>query len=351
MDQNNAMNHESLQWIPAALAAASFDWPAPEGMSIEPRDTTWPEDALITMRDGSHLRGALLGLDLGARSARVAPDDLSTMHPIPFSVIRCLCLHEPVGLRGSSPARPSLLRFRSGDSVRCDVVAQVTRPAGTFIYVADDGDRMLRWFVPAGDFGSCAPCEGGEDRATPRGGQKRPEARIIARYLAKGGLRTEDEVRAALKRYHAMARPRLGEALVQEGILSPAALDSALARQRAGPAMPLGELLVEMGLATPECIQYAFVERLGFPFVALDQFPPDAAIVRRIPAGLAHRLCVVPLFKDGTRMPVAMERPLGSDAMHELEFHAGLRVEIVLASREALENAIAWTYAPPGERA
>jgi len=77
-------------------------------------------------------------------------------------------------------------------------------------------------------------------------------------------------------------RKKIGECLIQAGLITEDDLNAALAEhKRTGERV--GVVLVRMNLATEKQIAKALAFQLGFPYINLNENPPDAAAVVLIP--------------------------------------------------------------------
>lgn len=140
-----------------------------------------------------------------------------------------------------------------------------------------------------------------------------------------------------------MARKRLGEILVQAGVLDEARLRAALAEQRRWGG-PLGRILVDMKLITEEAMVQALSHQLNFPAVNLDarQIPPD--VLDLVPGELAEQHSVVPFNVQGKFLDVAMSDPTNLGIVDELRIRTRLNVRPYLAGPKMIERAIARYY-------
>jgi type IV pilus assembly protein PilB len=129
---------------------------------------------------------------------------------------------------------------------------------------------------------------------------------------------------------------RLGEALVEEGLLTREQLERALGEQKASGRM-LGELLIEQGLVSAEAMVDALAKRLGVPGCRLRPGLIDLAAVKLIGAEEAQRLKAIPLFKVHSTLTVAMAEPQSLPTIDRLEQLTGCTVRPVFA----LESDIA----------
>jgi len=157
-------------------------------------------------------------------------------------------------------------------------------------------------------------------------------------------IATRAQLDSALLRRKTMSHLRLGDALVQENLISAAARDAALAMQRGDRRKLLGEILVENGAVTREQVRQVLAEQLGVPSVDLSRFEYDARAVQALSAELARKHLVMPLYRTETRIAVGVENPLSWEAVQELESFTGLKIDPAMAARADLLAAIAQFY-------
>ncbi len=128
-----------------------------------------------------------------------------------------------------------------------------------------------------------------------------------------------------------MARPekiRLGEILVQHGLLTPDQLSSALQeQQRSG--RKLGRVFVESGYVTEAQISEALARQFHIPFVDLKQFNVEPELMRLLPEAQARRFRALVLEDRGHAYLVGMSDPTDLFAYDEIA--RILRKEILLA--------------------
>ena len=87
---------------------------------------------------------------------------------------------------------------------------------------------------------------------------------------------------------------RLGEALVEEGVISQEQLSRALAEQKATGRM-LGEMLVEKGLLNGPIMLRVLARQLGVPSCQLRHGLIDYSLLKLIGEEEAERLKVIPM--------------------------------------------------------
>lgn len=161
-------------------------------------------------------------------------------------------------------------------------------------------------------------------------------------------ITTRAQLDGALARRKTMSHLRLGDALVQENLITAAQRDAALAVQAADPRMLLGEILVADGAISRERLRQVLAEQLGVPSVNLAQFACDRDAIEAVAPDLARKHTVMPLYRSGGRIAVGIENPLSWEALQELERSTQLKIDPAMASREDLVAAIARAYGAAG---
>ena len=117
-----------------------------------------------------------------------------------------------------------------------------------------------------------------------------------------------------------MARPekvRLGDLLVQHGVITDAQLKLALdTQQKSG--RKLGRVLVESGYATEEGISKALARQLGADFIDLKTFRPRPELVKLLPEAQARRFRTLILDEHNGLLRVGMSDPTDLAAFDEI---------------------------------
>jgi type IV pilus assembly protein PilB len=138
-------------------------------------------------------------------------------------------------------------------------------------------------------------------------------------------------------------RKKLGECLIQAGLITEDDLQAALAEhKRTGER--LGAVLVRLNLATERQIAKALAYQLGFPYLNLAENPPDTAVVTLIAKDVALKRSCVAVRLDKNLLTVAMADPLLFSLVQDLEFQTGYRIKQVVATRADILEAIAAGY-------
>ncbi len=140
-----------------------------------------------------------------------------------------------------------------------------------------------------------------------------------------------------------MTRRRLGEILVDVGVLSDEQLRAALRLQRT-LRRPIGALLIEQGLVGEVGLVQAIAMQLGLPVVDLDATPlaPDA--LAKVGMELARKHDLVGFAMDGRNLSVALGDPTDTALRDALQVQLGVALRVHVASPSAIERALDRAY-------
>jgi type IV pilus assembly protein PilB len=138
-------------------------------------------------------------------------------------------------------------------------------------------------------------------------------------------------------------RKKIGECLIQAGLISEEDLQIALAEhKRTGERV--GSVLVRLNLATEKQITKALAYQLGFPYVSLADEPPDSAAIVLISKDVALKRVCVAVKLEKNLLTVAMADPLLFSLVQDLEFQTGYRIKQVVATRTDILTSIESGY-------
>jgi hypothetical protein len=139
-------------------------------------------------------------------------------------------------------------------------------------------------------------------------------------------------------------RKRLGELLMEEGVVREDQLLSALAEQKRTGEL-LGQTLVRMGLATEDDIAGTIVVQLGLPFLPVSKYHIDDAMTQIFPPRLLIQYEFVPVDRMGNVLVVAAGGLLTPDILSELEQMAGVRILVYVGKPSEVRELISTRFA------
>lgn len=135
--------------------------------------------------------------------------------------------------------------------------------------------------------------------------------------------------------------PRLGELLIEKGLVSADGLRSALEACRRNGGR-LGTWLVRLGLVSETAVLQVLAEQSGYPgATALDLATAPAEIRRLLPAPYARRHLLVAFDRQGRNLSVAMANPNDLILIEEISSVTGSVIRPFVATEAALTAALA----------
>jgi len=132
-------------------------------------------------------------------------------------------------------------------------------------------------------------------------------------------------------------KKRLGEMLVDEGIISEEQLQEALHEQKIKGGR-LEKILISQGYVTQDVIMAFVGTQLGIPHVSLTEIgeiPND--VVFSVPESIALNHCLIPIVKKDKKLTVAMADPLNVFAIDDIKMMTGFEVEPAIASETEIK--------------
>ncbi|MBF0437186.1 MAG: type II/IV secretion system protein [Magnetococcales bacterium] len=140
---------------------------------------------------------------------------------------------------------------------------------------------------------------------------------------------------------------RLGDLLLERGLIARDQLQTALAEQRRS-GESLGRILVQMGLVGAAAMRDVLAEALEQESVDLSEAPPQAEALAMVPKWFAVRHGIVPILYDreSKRMVVAMTNPMNASVLDMLQarLEPGTTVHPKLAGDAEVAGAIDQYY-------
>ncbi|MFA9476882.1 GspE/PulE family protein [Phycisphaerales bacterium AB-hyl4] len=134
---------------------------------------------------------------------------------------------------------------------------------------------------------------------------------------------------------------RVGDLLLEKGVIKQDQLDKALAAQRErGHKRLLGETLVEMKIVSEEQVMEVLAEAYGIPFARIHPRIADPAVVDQLPRDFLEKQGVLPLFLVRDVLTVAVHEPANVFVIEEIERLTGHRVQLVAATAKDIQHTL-----------
>jgi len=134
---------------------------------------------------------------------------------------------------------------------------------------------------------------------------------------------------------------RVGDVLVERGLVSPQQVDEAVNVQRAeGKRRLLGEILVELGHCTQAQLIAALADAYGIPFIELTPKFVDPDMIGLLPRDFVNSRLVLPLFRVDDVLTVAVTEPSDFFLVDEIRQLVDCTVQIVAALPDAIKSTL-----------
>jgi type IV pilus assembly protein PilB len=138
-------------------------------------------------------------------------------------------------------------------------------------------------------------------------------------------------------------KKRLGESLIDRGVITKGQLNEALAKQKLS-GKRLGEILIEEQYVTEDVILQVLELQFGIEKIDLETTTIDKEAVLSIPENLAIKYNLIPIAFSNNKIKVVMSDPLNIFAVDDVKIASGYDVEPALATKTEISNLIGKYY-------
>ena len=132
---------------------------------------------------------------------------------------------------------------------------------------------------------------------------------------------------------------RIGEVLLERGLIDRKKLEEALAYQKEHGGL-MGQVLIRLGFTTEEEIALALTAQYGFPYLPLDNYEIDGGLTAIIPEEVARQYCLIPIDRIGNALTLAMADPSNVKAIEEIELLTKCVVQAFVSTPTEIGKAI-----------
>lgn len=142
----------------------------------------------------------------------------------------------------------------------------------------------------------------------------------------------------------------IGEVLKEQGYINDEQLQQALAAQKKDRSKRLGQHLIDLGFVTEEQTLHAMSEKLGQPFINIDQVNVDIEAVSKIPEALAKKYKILGFGMKGNVLQVVTSDPMNFYGFEDIRLVTGMDINVSLGTTESVLNAIEYYYSEVSAR-
>lgn len=141
----------------------------------------------------------------------------------------------------------------------------------------------------------------------------------------------------------AVKTKRLGEILIEAGLVTAEKLDMALREQR-HTGEKLGVALQRLGICSEQEIGKVLAKQAGVPVIELAGTEIDGAVLALVEREFAEKRQLLPIRMRGSTLQVAMGNPLDLNTIDELTRQTGKYIEVVHAPVSEIGDALLRAY-------
>ena len=129
------------------------------------------------------------------------------------------------------------------------------------------------------------------------------------------------------------------EILMRQGLVSPEQINEA--KQMAKESgIKLPDALVRLGYATGEDVTRAIAEQNGLPYINVSEVTIPPSVIELVPESVARENAVLPLSEGDGHLTIIISDPWDIDTVDKLRFILNKQIDLALAPREAILEAI-----------
>jgi len=137
---------------------------------------------------------------------------------------------------------------------------------------------------------------------------------------------------------------RLGEILINQGMINSEQLKKALEEQKIDSKKKIGEILVRQGTIDQKQLLQALQHVYEAEYIELEDVILDPEIVSIVPKRIALRYKIVPLSRENNTLTIAMANPLDVNAIDYIKEYTKMDVNAKFASEDDISNALGSYY-------
>jgi hypothetical protein len=137
-----------------------------------------------------------------------------------------------------------------------------------------------------------------------------------------------------------LERQKLGEMLHKKGLITKEQLDTAIEYQKSlGGKM--GDIIVKLGYMSDEGLTREIAKQYNMDVTDLANMILPVNLLKAVPRDIIEKHHLIPIHVTNSVLTVCMTDPTDYEALDELQFVTGKKIETTLATRDSIKRAIA----------
>jgi len=136
-----------------------------------------------------------------------------------------------------------------------------------------------------------------------------------------------------------LTRKRLGELLVEQGLLTDAQVQDALRMQHQSGLL-FGETLVQQNLITEDKMVSVLVSQFGIPFIKPSNYSIPKELLEIFDPAMMRRFQFVPMDSIGSVLVIAIAGLLSEDVFKQIETQTGCSLQVFLTKMSEINTVL-----------
>lgn len=137
-----------------------------------------------------------------------------------------------------------------------------------------------------------------------------------------------------------LERQKLGEMLFKKGLITKEQLDTAIEYQKSlGGKM--GNIIVKLGYMSDQGLTREIAKQYNMEVTDLANMILPVNLLKAVPRDIIEKHHLIPIHVTNSVLTVCMTDPTDYEALDELQFVTGKKIETTLATRDSIKRAIA----------
>ena len=138
----------------------------------------------------------------------------------------------------------------------------------------------------------------------------------------------------------AFERIKLGEMLLKKKLITKEQLDTAIEYQKSLGGK-IGSIIVKLGYITDEALTREIARHYNMEVTDLANMILPVNLLKAVPRDIIEKHHLIPIHQTNKVLTVCMSDPTDYEALDELQFVSGKKIETTLATRDSIKRAIA----------
>jgi hypothetical protein len=140
------------------------------------------------------------------------------------------------------------------------------------------------------------------------------------------------------------SKRRLGEILIEDGVMTQENLEEALIQQKKDGGV-IGQILVRLGYVTEENLIAALCKQLTIPYLPLTNYSVNTDVVRSFRYDFCKQNMVIAFDRDDKYVFVSTADPLNDIALDVIEKESGRMAQIFISTPTEILNMLELAFA------